>query len=175
MIYFFSCSRSMENKSFLSSASSSYFCFWRSSSIFLTSSSLSFSFAFSLYFSDSISIADFLLDLATFFLVPVEINYKRKKRKSVVFIYIEEQPKASSPPLPPGVGKEMEICNHSVAENWATTLKLWIYWVPKMSSQALEADSQICLNKNIYIIYMDFIKQTFCSLHHTLLSFHGPQ
>ena len=92
MIYFFSCSRSMANKSFLSSASSSYFCFWRSSSIFLISSSFSFSFAFSLYFSDSISIADFLLDLATFLLVPVEINYQRKK-KSVVFIYIEEQPK----------------------------------------------------------------------------------
>ena len=105
MIYFFNCSRSMENKSFLSSASSSYFCFWRSSSIFLTSSSLSFSFAFSLYFSDSISIADFLLDLATFFLVPAEINYKRKKRKSVVFIYIKEQPKHQAPLSPQEWGR----------------------------------------------------------------------
>ena len=99
---------------------------------------------------------------------------KKEKKKCCIYLY-RRTTKASSPPLPPGVGKEMEICNHSVAENWATTLKLWIYWVPKMSSQALEADSQICLNKNIYIIYMDFIKQTFCSLHHTLLSFHGPQ
>ena len=56
-----------------------------------------FSFAFSLYFSDSIWIADFLLDLATFLLVPVELNYKRKKRKSVVFIYIKEQPKPQAP------------------------------------------------------------------------------
>ena len=102
MIYFFSCSPSIENKSFLSSASSSYFCFWRSSSTFFTSSSLSFSFAFSLYFSDSISIADFLLDLATFFLVPVKINYKRKKRQSVVFIYIKEQPKHQAPVSPRG-------------------------------------------------------------------------
>ena len=49
--------------------------------------------------------------------------------------------------------------------------------VPFLNGELFEADSQICLNENIYIyiIYMDFIKQTFCSLHDTLLSFHGPQ
>ena len=55
--------------------------------------------------------------------------------------------------------------------------------VPFLNGELFEADSQICVNENIYIyiyiyiyiIYMDFIKQTFCSLHHTLLSFHGPQ
>lgn len=91
----------------------------------------------SLCIFDSISIADFLLDLATFLLVPVEINYKRKNRKSVVLIYMKEQPKHQAPLSSPGVGKEMEICNHNAAENWATTLKLWIYWAPRWAVKLL--------------------------------------
>ena len=41
-----------------------------------------------------------------------------------------------------------------------------------MSSQAIGANSQKCLNKKN--IYMDFIKQTFCPLCKTSLSSHGP-
>ena len=61
----------------------------------------------------------------------------KKEKKCCIYLY-KRATKASSPYLPPGVGKGYKITLAwrvniiNVAENchWATTLKLWIYWAP---------------------------------------------